>query len=79
LIPAAGGDIFSSQIGQKPFRFLVAWQMKWKPIEVVAISPEVTDLRGQRKDLPPNDFRKPAHRFIGIHTAILKHEPQFVY
>jgi len=61
---------------------VVAWQMKWKPVEVVAISPEsraATALRGQRKELPPNGFRKPAHRFIGIDSAISIHEPPVVY
>ena len=49
--------------------------MKWKPIEVVAI----TALRGQRKELPPNDFRKPGYRFIGIYSAILIYESLFEF
>ncbi len=49
--------------------------MKWKPVEVVAI----TALRGQRKVLPPNDFRKPVHRFIGIYSAILIYESLFEF
>ena len=56
--------------------------MTWKPIEVVAISPEsraVTALRGQRKMLPPKHFRKPAHCFIDLHILFLKHEPPAVY
>src|SRR5712692_6743235 len=31
----------------------------------------VTALLGQPKELPPNDFHQPAHRFIGIDSAIL--------
>ena len=79
LILAGGGDILSSQIGQKPLRFLFAWQMKREPLEVVAISAEVTALRGQRKGLPPNDLRKPAHCCIGIQSAILTYERLFMY
>jgi len=53
--------------------------MKWKRFEVAAISPAVTALRGQRKMLPPNDFRKPVLRLIGIHSGILISEPLSVY
>jgi len=56
--------------------------MKWKRFEVFAISVEpgaATALRGLRKVLPPNDFRKPVHRFTGIHSAVLICEPLFVY
>ena len=49
--------------------------MKLRPIEVVAI----TALRGLRKELPPNDFRKPVHRFIGIYSAILISESLFEF
>jgi len=56
--------------------------MKWKGFEVFAISVEpggVTAFRGQRKVLPPNGFRKPAHRFAGNHSAFSISEPLFVY
>jgi len=49
--------------------------MKLRPIVVVAI----TALRGQRKVLPPNDFRKPVHRFIDIYSAILIYESLFEF
>jgi hypothetical protein len=52
--------------------------MKCKPIEAVAISTAVTALRGQRKELPPNGFHQPAHRFIGIQSAISIHAPPVV-
>jgi len=149
LILVVGGGILPSQSRQKPFRFLFAWQMKGKPFEVIAKSPEsvsgnsfcgstghwpvppgdspgetgsatggnkdrrfgssrfalplgespsgtggspvlpifrrrcepgaVAALRGQRKELPPNDFHQPAHRFIGIDSAILTHDPTFLH
>ena len=60
---------------KKPFQFLLAWQMKCELFEVVAI----TALRGQRKLLPPNDFRKPLHRLIDLHSAITIYEPLFVH
>ena len=56
--------------------------LKMKPFEAVPISPElgaVTPLSGERKVLPPKRFRKSAHCSLGIHTAILIHEPLFVY
>ena len=45
------------------------------------MSPEpgaVTALRGERKILAPNHFRKSVHRFIGIHMAILICQPAVV-
>ena len=57
---------------------LIILQMKWKPFEVVAISPEpgaVTALFRERRMLPLNHFRESAHRLVGIHLAILIREP----
>jgi uncharacterized protein YjeT (DUF2065 family) len=56
------------------FEFLFSREMKWKYFEAVAISPElgaVIVLYGQSKMLPPNYFRRLAHRLIGIPLAIL--------
>ena len=53
-----------------------------KPFEAVAISPgpgAITPLRGERKMLALNNFRKPVRCFIDIHTAILIYEPPVVY
>jgi hypothetical protein len=69
LILGAEGDILPSQSSQKPFQFLLAWQMKWKPFEAFAISPEPggsTALRGQRKLLRPSQLRKSVHPFTRI-------------
>jgi hypothetical protein len=55
--------------------------MRRKPFEAVAILSErraTTPFRGERKMLAPNNFRKPLDYFIGIHTAILLHEPPVV-
>jgi len=71
----AAATSFIARAVKKPSQLLFAWQMKWKPIEAVAI----TALRGQRKVLPPNDFRKPVHRFIGIYSAILIYESLFEF
>ena len=82
LILGAGGNTFPGERGEKSFQFLFRWQMRRKLFDEVAISPEpgaVTVLRGQRKMLPPNDFRKPRHRFFGIHSTILIYEPPVVY
>ena len=51
--------------------------MRRKPFEALAISPEpgaITPFRCDRKMLTPNNFRKPVHCFIGIHTALLIHD-----
>ena len=82
LILSAGRDILLSQSRQKPFQFLFTRQMRRKPFDLVAISPEpgaVTALRGQRKMFPANDFRKACHRFFGIRSRSLIHEPPVVY
>ena len=82
LILRTGGDMLFSQMGQKPFQLLFTRQMKRKPFEVVAISPEpgaVSPLSGERKMLPPKHFRESAHCFIGVHTAILIHGPPVGY
>jgi hypothetical protein len=82
LILRAGSGILFGQMGQKPFQFLFARQMMTKPFELVTISPEpgaVTPLSGERKVLPPKHFRNSAHCFIGIHTAILIHEPPVIH
>jgi hypothetical protein len=57
--PATSPESPPDQIVRK-FQFLVTRQMKWKPFEAVAISPEsgaATTFRGQRKMLSPNGFR----------------------
>src|SRR5712692_8376934 len=82
LILGGGGDIVFSQSGQKAFQLLFAGQMKMKPFEVVATSPEpgaVTAPHGQRRELPPKDFHKPVHRFSGITSAISIYEPLLAY
>ena len=82
LILAAGEDTVFSQNGRRPFWFLFAGQMKMKPFEVFATSPEpgaVTAPRGQRRELAPNGFRKPVHRLTDIHSGILICQPPFVY
>jgi len=82
LILGAGSDILFGQMGQKTFQFLFTRQMKRKPFEVVSISPEpgaVTPLGGKRKVLAPKRFGMSAHCSIGIHTAILGHEPPVEY
>jgi len=73
LILSSWGGILPSQNRKKPLWFLLAWQMKRKTFEVGAINA----LRGQRKELPPKDFRKPVHPSIGIRPAILICEPLF--
>jgi hypothetical protein len=80
-ILGAGSDILFGQMSQKPSHVLITRQMKRKPFEAVPISPElgaVTPLSGERKVLPPKRFRKSAHCSLGIHTAILMHEPPVV-
>ena len=82
MILSAGRDILLSQSRQKPFQFLFTRQMRRKPFEVVAISPElgaVTALRGQRKMFPPNDFRKACRRIFDIRSTVLIYEPPVVY
>ena len=82
LILGAGGDILLSQDGQKPFQFMFTWQMQREPFEEVAISPEpgaVSALGCECKMLASNNFRKPPHRFVGIHLAIVIHEQPVVY
>jgi hypothetical protein len=56
--------------------------MKREAVGVVAISPEAgaeTVHCGQREMRAPNHFKKSAHRLVGIHMAILIHEPLVVY
>jgi hypothetical protein len=56
--------------------------MNRKPFEVVAISPEagaVSALGRERKMFASNNFRKPPHRFFGIHLAIVIHDQPVVY
>ncbi len=82
LILGAGGDILLGQDGQKPFQFMFTWQMQREPFEEVAISPEpgaVSALGCECKMLASNNFRKPPHRFVGIHLAIVIHEQPVVY
>jgi hypothetical protein len=82
LILGAGGDIVFGQMSQKPFQLLLARHIMTKHFEAVAISPEpgaVTPPSGERRMLPPKPFGKSARCFIGIHTAILIHEPPVVY
>jgi len=82
LILRAGGDILFGLMNQNPFQLLFARQMRRKPFEVLAISPEpgaVSPLSGERQMLPPKHFRESAHCFIGIHTAIFIHEPPVVF
>ena len=83
MILGSEGGILASQSRRKPLGFLLAWQMKCELLEVFTISPErgaVAALSGQRKKLPPNDFRKPAHRVVAIPSAILIiQEPPVVY
>jgi hypothetical protein len=82
LILGAGRDILLGQSIQKPFQFLFTRSMRWKPFEVVAISPEpgaVTPLCAERKMFPPNHFRKSCDRFIGVHSIIVIYEQPVVY
>jgi hypothetical protein len=82
LILGAGGDILLGQSGEKPFQFMFTWQLQGQPFEEVAISPEpgaVSALGRERKVLASNNFRKPPHRFIRIHLAIVIHEQPVVY
>ena len=68
--------------GQKPFQFMFTWQMQRQPFEEVAISPEpgaVSALGRERKMFASNNFRKPPHRFVRIHLAIVIHEQPVVY
>jgi hypothetical protein len=56
--------------------------MKREPIGVVAISREpgaITALRQERKMFEWNKIRKPPHRFVRIHLAIVIHEQAVVY
>jgi hypothetical protein len=56
--------------------------MQGQPFEEVAISPEpgaVGALGRERKVFASNNFRKPLHRFVGIHLAIVIHEQAVVY
>ena len=82
LILGGGGDILLGQSGQKLFQFMFTWQMQRQPFEEVAISPEpgaVSALGRERKMLASNNFRKPPHRFVRIHLAIVIHEQPVVY
>jgi hypothetical protein len=61
LILRACGYIFGCKIGKKTFQFLFARQMRWKPLTIVAISPEpsaVTALNGEGKMFAPKHFDK---------------------
>jgi len=82
LTLGAGGDMLLGQDGQIPFQFMFTWQMQRQPFEEVAISPEpgtVGPLCRERKMLASNNFRKPPHRFVRIHLAIVIHEQPVVY
>jgi len=82
LILGTGGDILLGRDGQKPFQFMFTWQMQRQPFEEVAISPEpgaVSALGRERKMLASNNFRKPSHRFIRIHLAIVIYEQPIVF
>jgi hypothetical protein len=82
LILGAGGGILLGRSGETPFQFMFTWQMQRQPFEEVAISPEpgaVSALGRERKMLASNNFRKPPHRFIRIHLAIVIHEQPVVY
>ena len=69
LILRARGYMFRCETGQKTIGFLFTRQMRWKPFEVVAMSPEsgaVTPFRGECRMLPPDHFRKSPHRVVPI-------------
>jgi len=77
----AGGDILVSRDGQKPFQFMFTWHTQRQPFEEVAISPDPSAaraLRRERKMLASNNFRKPPHRFVRVHLAIVIHEQPVV-
>ena len=77
-----GGGILLDQDGQKPFQYMFTWPMQRQPYEALAISPEpgaVSALGRERKMLASNNFRKPSHRFIRIHLAIVIYEQPIVF
>lgn len=80
LTAGAGGDTLAED--HKPFQFMFTWQMRRRPFEEVAISPEpgaVSASGRERKMFASNNFRKPSHRFVGIHWADVIHEQPVVY
>ena len=61
---------------------MFTWRMQGQPFEEVAISPEPGAVGApgrERKVFASNNFRKPLHRFVGIHLAIVIHEQAVVY
>ncbi|MGD1083572.1 MAG: hypothetical protein ABSA47_02335 [Verrucomicrobiota bacterium] len=81
MILDAGGDMLLGQDGQKPFQFMFTWQIQRQPFEEVAISPDpgaLSALGRERKVFVSNNFRKPPHRFFGVHLAIVIHEQPVV-
>jgi hypothetical protein len=82
LILSAGGDILLSQGDQNPFQFIFTEQIQWQPFEEVAILPESSALIvfcRECKLFASNNFRKPPHRFVRIHSEIVIHEQPVAY
>lgn len=68
--------------GQKPFQLMFTWQMQGQPLEEVAISPEprvASALGRERKVFASKNSRKPPHRFIRVHLAVVMLEQTVLY